>query len=75
MKLNFEKNPGNKKQAEKIEQQKRELHSNTIRHADYEAQLKNNQAPFGKTFKTGGHVDKKKELKKGKEKHKRRMFD
>jgi hypothetical protein len=70
MKLNFDKNPTNKKMIKKIEQQKHEDHSSVVRHADYLAFQEKEQSPFGKTFKTGAHIDKKKEIKKGKEKHK-----
>lgn len=66
----MDKKPKNKKELEKLEKEKQEQHSNIIRHADYNIQKEKIDAPFGRVFKTGLHTDKKKEIDKGKEKHK-----
>ncbi len=52
MKMNFDKL--NKKQKkEELKQIKKVIATTT--HADYEKKLESVDAPFGKTFKTGGH--------------------
>ena len=77
MKFNIspEKNLTNKKQAAKVEAAQREHASAVARHADYQAMQQKIDAPFGKTFATGGHINKKKEQNKGKVKHKGRGWE
>lgn len=63
MKFNSEIKPGfnttNKKEVAKAELETKTHYSAVVRHADYIEQQKNTEAPFGKTFKTGVHKNKK----------------
>jgi hypothetical protein len=75
MKFKIEKKAGSKKDVVKLDRQKSEQYSNVVRHADYQARQEIIQAPFGKTFKTGGHIDKKREVGRGAVKHKGKGWD
>ena len=50
------------KQERKAAKRARERQSAVARHADYSAMQGIIQAPFGKTFKTGGHKTGKKDI-------------
>lgn len=67
---NPNKKPKNAKEAAKLEEAARKVHSANIRSAEYQAMQEKIQTPFGKAFKTGANIDKRKELEKGKRKHK-----
>ena len=75
MKLSYEHNSGSKKAAAKVEQQKIDDYKAVSNHAGYETKQEYIAAPFGKAFKTGAHIDKKKESKRGGVKHKGKGWD
>ena len=75
MKMGFNNPPQNKKEAAKLAQKKVDDYKAVANHADYQAKQEHVEAPFGKAFKTGAHIDKKKEFKRGDVKHKGKGWD
>jgi hypothetical protein len=68
--MKFNPKPGNSKKEKKAENLLRKDHSNNIRSAEYQAMQEKIETPFGKAFKTGAQIDKKKQVQKGEQKHK-----
>lgn len=74
MKFTIEKKSVSKKNALKIENQKNNYVA-VSNHAGYGVKQEVIAAPFGKAFKTGAYIDKKKEFKRGDVKHKGKGWD